>query len=133
MTEKDAQDLIDFIIQKSGMYDIGMFVHVGAIDTQNGQKELYELWAALESYNNVRVALSYDCGKTIEIISKLFPKKFEKIAYRRALKKILRISAKGHDIYCKSHDIYYKSIVVLKKNTTLEQLMIEKDLASNDK
>lgn len=126
MTEKQAQDLIDFIIQKSGMYDIGMFVHVGAIDTQKSQKEVYELWAALGSYNRLQVALSYDYDKTINIVSKLFPEKFEKIAYRRALKKMLRISAKGHDIYC-------ECIVVLKKNTTLEQLMIEKDLASNDK
>ena len=51
---------------------------------------------------------------------------FDKIVSRRVLAKFLKISSNGYDIFC--HDA-----VVLKKNTTLEQLLIEKDLMSDNK
>ena len=125
MTEQQAQDVIDFIVKKSGICDIGVFVHVGAIDTPNGKRQLYELWAASGQYDNLhdnlQVALSYGCNKTVDVISASYPENFKKFAYRRALKKMLAISAKGYDIF-------FELTPILKKNTTLEQLLIEKDL-----
>lgn len=125
MTEQQAQDVIDFIVKKSGICDSTVFVHVGAIDTPNGKRQLYELWAASRQYDNLhynlQAALSYGCNKTVDIISASYPENFKKAAYRRALKKMLAISAKGYDIF-------FELTPVLKKNTTLEQLLIEKDL-----
>ena len=123
MTEQQAQDVIDFIVKKSGICDVGVFVHVGAIDTSNGKRQLYELWAASGQYDNLQAqaALSYGCNKTVDVISASYPENFKKVAYRRALKKMLDISAKGYDIF-------FELAPVLKKNTTLEQLLIEKDL-----
>lgn len=125
MTEQQAQDVIDFIVKKSGICDVGVFVYVGAIDTSNGKRQLYELWAASGQHgnlhDNLQAALSYGCDKTVDVISTLYPEKFEKVAYRKALKEILAISAKGYDIF-------FELVPVLKKNTTLEQLLIEKDL-----
>ena len=121
MTEQQAQDVIDFIVKKSGICDISVFVHVGAIDTPNGKRQLYELWAASGQYDNLQAALSYGCNKTVDVISASYPENFKKAAYRRALKKMLNLSAKGYDIF-------FELTPILKKNTTLEQVLIEKDL-----
>ena len=123
MTEQQAQDVIDFIVKKSGIGDVGVFVHVGALDTPNGTRQLYELWTASGQHDNLQpqAALSYGCNKIVDIISASYPEKYKKVAYRRALKEMLAISAKGYDIF-------FELVPVLKKNTTLEQLLIEKDL-----
>ena len=127
ISEKEAVDVLDFISQKTGLFDKIIAKIVGSTYSSKAMKNIYSVEENIYSvdvsfshYPCLTQNLTYGQHKfSVKLKSKLDVHKFDKIVERRILSNLLKISSNGHDIFC--HDI-----VVLKKNTTLEQLLIEK-------
>lgn len=125
ISEKEAIDVLDFISQKTGLFDKIIVKNVGSVYRSNSMKNIYSVEASFSYYPCLSQNLTYGQHRfPVELKSKLYSYEFERIAGRRILSNLLKISSNGYDIFC--HDD-----VVLKKNTTLEQLLIEKDLSDN--
>ena len=127
MSEEEADNVLDFISQKSGLFDKITVNHIGSICSSKIMKNIYSVKAIFSYYPCLTQNLTYGQHRLpVELKSKLYVYEFDKIVSRRVLAKLLKISSNGYDIF-------YHDAVVLKKNTTLEQLLIEKDLMSDNK
>jgi hypothetical protein len=127
ISEREAIDVLDFIIKRTGLLDKVIVRNIGSAYSSKAMKNIYSVEAILSYYPCLTQNLTYGQHRfPVELKSKLYAHEFERIAGRRILSNLLKISSNGYDIFC--HDD-----VVLKKNTTLEQLLIEKDLMSDNK
>ena len=127
ISEKEAVDVLDFISKRTGLFDEIVVKNIGSVYRSNAMKNIYSVEASFSYYPCLTQNLTYGQHRfPVELKSKLYAYEFEKIAGRRILSNLLKISLNGYDIFC--HDA-----VVLKKNTSLEQLLIEKDLMSDNK
>ena len=129
ISEEEADDVLDFIVQKTGLLDKVVVKNIGSTgECWENMKNIYIVQACFSYYKALVKDLTYErpYGCPVKLKSKLYASKFCKVAARRALSKLMQISSKGHDVFC-------GDVVVLKKNTTLEQLLVEKDLASYNK
>ena len=125
ISEKEAIDVLDFISKKTSLFDKITAKNVGFAYSSKVVKNIYSVDASFSYYSCLTQNLTYGQHKSsVKLKSKLDSHEFDKIAGRRILSNLLKISSNGYDIFC--HDA-----VVLKKNTTLEQLLIEKDLSDN--
>ena len=125
ISEKEAVDVLDFISKRTGLFDEIIARNIGVAYSSKTMKNIYSVEAIFSCYPHLMQNLTYGQHRfPVELKSKLYVHEFDRIAGRRILSNLLKISSNGYDIFC--HDA-----VVLKKNTTLEQLLIEKDLSDN--
>lgn len=125
ISEREAVDVLDFISKRTGLFDEIIARNVGSVYSSKTMKNIYSVKASFSYYSCLTQNLTYGQHRLpVELKSKLYWYEFDKIAGRRILSNLLKISSKGYDIFC-------LDAVVLKKNTTLEQLLIEKDLSDN--
>ena len=101
ISEKEAVDVLDFISKRTGLFDEIVARDVGSVYSSKTMKNIYSVEVSFSYYPFLAQHLTYGQHKfPIELKSKLHLHKFDKIAGRRILSNLLKISSNGYDIFC---------------------------------
>ena len=107
ISEKEAVDVLDFISKRTGLFDEIIAKNIGSVYSFKVVKNIYSVDASFSYYPCLTQNLTYGKHKySIELKSKLDSHEFGKIAGRRILSNLLKISSNGYDIFCQFWKIF---------------------------